>query len=110
MSDTSRPSVAITPALVAEHGRRALELLESRGGDVAFVLLDLTMPELGGEETLALLRARCGDVPVIFMSGFTRDAVHAAEGAPELLEKPYALEDLAAAIDRACSRRSRVSP
>jgi hypothetical protein len=45
--------------LLAENGREAVDLLRAHGAEVRVVLLDLTMPLLGGEEALRELRG-CG--------------------------------------------------
>jgi len=37
------------------------------------VLLDLIMPGLGGEEVFRQIRQRSHNVPILLMSGYTRD-------------------------------------
>ena len=45
--------------LAASDGREALEIYRARPDDIALVLLDLTMPDLDGEETFRELRRIC---------------------------------------------------
>lgn len=68
------------------------------------VLLDLRMPHMTGIDVQRALKERSIDLPVIILSGHG-DARAAAEaktlGAVGFLAKPYAEEDLIAAIGRA---------
>jgi CheY-like chemotaxis protein len=94
--------------VVANSGRRALELVESAEIDVA--VLDIFMPGMDGFETIGAFRRRAPMVPIIAMSGF-RDSLKAipdvlataAElGAVFSLEKPFRASDLVTAV-KACS-------
>jgi two-component system, cell cycle sensor histidine kinase and response regulator CckA len=85
--------------MTAGDGMAALEALERHTGPVAAVLLDLSMPRMGGQEALGHLRARRPDVPVILMSGYTEQEVAAklldgSTGAVAFLQKPFLPEDL----------------
>jgi two-component system cell cycle sensor histidine kinase/response regulator CckA len=68
------------------------------------VLLDLTMPDLGGEEVYRkMLEIRSG-VPVVVVSGYSEE--HVAErfagiGPVEFLAKPYKAADLIAKVGAA---------
>lgn len=53
----------------AENGRRALEVLESRH-DIALVISDMVMPEMGGKALHELLAASYPAVKVILMTGY----------------------------------------
>jgi PAS domain S-box-containing protein len=92
--------------LTAPDGGVALELL--RGGTaVDAVVLDLTMPGLGGEETFLQLRQLRPALPVILVSGF--DAAHtaerfAAQGLDGFLRKPFEPEDLVAMVGEVLAR------
>jgi two-component system cell cycle sensor histidine kinase/response regulator CckA len=68
--------------VTADSGRRGLELLEQRPDAIDLVVLDLTMPELSGEQTLDQLRVVRSTIPVVITSGFQ------AEDASQLLQKP----------------------
>ncbi len=65
------------------------------------MLLDLTMPELGGEETFERLRARWPDLPVVFSSGYSVDGALCDlldRGVVGYIQKPYSLDDLLLAV------------
>jgi PAS domain S-box-containing protein len=85
--------------LSASDGREALELMQRIGDRVIAVLLDLSMPHVGGQETLRQLRAQRPQLPIIMMSGYTEQAVAPqvnASGPPitVFLQKPFLAEDL----------------
>jgi CheY-like chemotaxis protein len=67
------------------------------------VLLDLSMPGLGGRETFARLVERRPDVPVILSSGYDpAEAMAGFEGRPPtgFIQKPYRPHELLAEIRR----------
>jgi DNA-binding NtrC family response regulator len=74
----------------------------------AIVLMDLHMPGLGGMETLARLRRRTPDVPVIMLTGAGNidTAVAAIKlGAQDFLTRPINNEELVLRVRRALERR-----
>jgi two-component system, cell cycle sensor histidine kinase and response regulator CckA len=106
--------------LAAADGLEALEVMASAGDKVTAVLLDLSMPRMGGQETLRHLREQRPDLPVIMMSGYTEEAVASqfSENGPGItafLQKPFLAEDLMEVLRRALlvvnpgSSRGRVS-
>ena len=89
--------------LLSEDGVSALERLAAHTGPVAAVLLDLSMPRMGGSEALLHLRERFPDVPVVLMSGYTEQDVASklierAGGAVAFLQKPFLPEDLTSVL------------
>jgi CheY-like chemotaxis protein len=88
--------------VTAEGGRKALEILRGDAGKtIDAVVLDLSMPDLGGQETFLEIRALRPDLPVIVASGFGEET--SAERFPvneiaAFLRKPYEPEDLIDAI------------
>jgi CheY-like chemotaxis protein len=90
--------------LTAEDGRQALELLDRAGAEVTAVLLDVSMPRLGGQETLRRLRVTHPDLPVVMMSGYTEQVVADQLGESSqstgFLQKPFVAEDLVTALRR----------
>ncbi|MFN2369969.1 MAG: transporter substrate-binding domain-containing protein [Candidatus Krumholzibacteriia bacterium] len=79
-----------------------------RGGDeVDLLLLDVVMPRLGGHEVHKRIRERRPDLPVVFCSGYSANAVHTDfvlhEGL-RLLQKPYATAELLRAVRAAIDR------
>jgi two-component system, cell cycle sensor histidine kinase and response regulator CckA len=89
--------------VLAADGREALETFRARPDGFACVLLDLTMPTLGGRETFVALRAVRPDVRVIISSGYDQDEVmREFEGQTRVgfLPKPYVFDRLKEALSR----------
>jgi CheY-like chemotaxis protein len=88
----------------AGSGAEALELLAQSPEDVSLLVTDLRMPEMNGEELARqALVARPG-LRVLFVTGYSSDAVAAATLAPDriaVLEKPYSLPHLLARVKEA---------
>ena len=88
----------------AENGRVGLDRLRDSAFDL--VITDIVMPEMDGLETLIELRKHHPTLTVIAMSGGGRtgnmDFLGSAEklGASSVLQKPFTLDVLTAAIDR----------
>lgn len=90
--------------LEAADGRQAVERFAAEAGRVACVLLDLTMPGMGGEAALAAIRQRGAEVPVVLTSGFSdRDEASAEASDPRVgfLPKPFGPGELVAAVRQA---------
>ena len=90
----------------------ALERSTEHPGPVAAVLLDLSMPRMGGSETLPHIRERLPDLPVVLMSGYTEQDVASklldrTDGAVAFLQKPFLPEDLTGALRDMSRRASR---
>jgi len=84
--------------LEARHGADALQVLAgAEGAQVQLVLTDVVMPEMGGAELVRRLRAQGHPARVLFMSGYSEEAVAThgvlVEGVG-LLEKPFELDVL----------------
>jgi PAS domain S-box-containing protein len=90
--------------LEAGDGLQAVERFVAELARVACVLLDLTMPGMGGEAALAAIRERSTAVPVVLTSGYSdRDEASAEAVDPRVgfLPKPFGPSDLVAAVRRA---------
>ncbi len=78
--------------LDAPGGVQALAIVESQGERVEAVLLDLTMPDMTGEETFRELRRLRLDLPIVLCSGYNEtEATHAfaGRGLAGFLQKPF---------------------
>jgi PAS domain S-box-containing protein len=88
--------------ITAEDGIEALQRLDHHGGAMAAVLLDLSMPRMGGPEVLQQIRERRPEAPIILMSGYTEQEVASKllgpEGAVAFLQKPFLPEDLTSVL------------
>ncbi len=89
--------------LTAVDGPDGLRVLDEHDGGVTAVLLDLSMPRMGGPETVRLLRQRSPELPVVLMSGYTEQDVASKildgfGGAVGFLQKPFLSEDLSGVL------------
>jgi PAS domain S-box-containing protein len=92
--------------LTASNGDEAVALLETRRIDL--VVLDVIMPKKDGRTVYEIIRARMGDVPVLFCSGYSTVALGDAllrEDNVRLIQKPYLAEELLHAVRAVLDRR-----
>jgi two-component system, cell cycle sensor histidine kinase and response regulator CckA len=92
----------------AENGRLGAELFSRRAAEITVVLLDMTMPDMTGEETFDELRRVGTDVPVILTSGYSEveaTSRFTAKGLAGFLQKPFGPADLAATLRAALGRK-----
>jgi two-component system, cell cycle sensor histidine kinase and response regulator CckA len=94
-----------------EHGQAALNWLQDHDAAVDLLLLDLAMPVLSGDATLAAVRSRYRDILVICSSGYGEQEARErfGPGAVAFLQKPYTASQLADAVARALKARRPVS-
>jgi len=90
--------------LIAADGREALRTFQEHADEIVCVVLDLTMPVMGGEEAFRGLRQLSPRVPVIMSSGFdeleVRDRLSGA-GLAGFIQKPYDSAELRARLREA---------
>jgi CheY-like chemotaxis protein len=92
--------------LTAANGRQALTILEQHA-EVAAVLSDVVMPEMGGMALLEALHQRGLEVPVLLLTGhpMERDVEELqAQGLSAWLLKPPSLEQLAQAMSETLTK------
>ena len=91
--------------LAAAHGAQALALARAYPGPIHLLLTDVVMPRLGGGTLAAEVASLRPQIRVVYMSGYTTDALprHAAPGVL-LLQKPFTRDRLAQAIREAIDR------
>ena len=85
-------------------GRQALEIFRVHQDRIRCVLLDLTMPQMDGGETLIELRRIAPNLPVILSSGFSEQKIadrFKDQNLSSFLQKPYQQVDLRAALKKA---------
>ena len=83
--------------LTANDGRAGLVVYQDRMDDIVCVLLDLTMPHMGGEETLRQLRQIRGKISVILSSGYNEQEVmerFSGKQVTGFIQKPYSSSTL----------------
>ena len=75
----------------AGDGREAVELFQKNADDVRLVLLDRTMPVIGGSEALDRIRRIRKDARVVLMSGYSHERAvdELSEGLAGFIQKPF---------------------
>lgn len=93
----------------AANGQEAIDVVREHGPAIDVVLLDVMMPVMDGPEALPALRSAEPDLPVVFFSGFDRNAVadHLASATAHtsFVRKPCGKEELVAELHRAVASR-----
>jgi CheY-like chemotaxis protein len=90
--------------LEAKDGKEALEILASAASPTSLVLLDLTMPAMGGEELVPILNRDYPGLRIIVTSGYAEAEVRkgfAPGTVAGFLQKPYMPEKLAEKVEEA---------
>ena len=85
--------------LEAENAEIAMEIFEKESEKIDLVISDVIMPGMNGPTMVREFHKKIPGLKVIFMSGYTEDALSDYEGKPEelnFLQKPFSLKDLAA--------------
>ncbi len=84
--------------LTADSGQAAIELLGRESRHIRLVILDLTMPVMGGQDTLPALRRIKPDISVIVSSGYPEAEtmrLFAGLHVAGYIQKPYTMQQLA---------------
>ena len=82
-------------------GHEALALADTRTGAIDLLITDVVMPGLGGPEVAEQISRRFPGIRVLFVSGYTDDAVirHGlSEQGVNFLQKPFSPPELAAKV------------
>lgn len=84
--------------LVATDGEVALTLAKEHEGEIQLMITDVVMPSMGGRECVERLTPSRPEMKVLFMSGYTDDAIvrHGLlDQRLEFIEKPFTSDALA---------------
>ncbi len=84
-------------ARAAETSVEALEILKLEGPTVDLLLTDVIMPDMGGPELVARLKPSHPKIKVLYMSGYTDDAIvnrGVLDPGINLIEKPFSTKSL----------------
>jgi CheY-like chemotaxis protein len=87
---------------LASNGIEALRTIQEEHGNLSLVILDLRMPGLDGLGVLDELREIAPHLPVLVTTGYAgpeEKAQALARGARKILEKPYRVAELRAALE-----------
>src|SRR4051794_1368809 len=83
--------------LDAANGLEAIDVLRTRGGEVALILLDLTIPGPSSEEVIAEASLARPDVKVILTSAYSDEVARARINSPlvcSFIRKPFRIAEL----------------
>ena len=83
--------------LTVTNGQEAVDMFADSPGRFAAVLLDITMPELGGVEAYHEMRKVDAKIPIILSSGYNKqeEVEHVPDSHPPVfLKKPYRIESI----------------
>jgi len=94
--------------ILAQSGRNAVDEFARRPDAFSLVILDLTMPEMTGEEALREMRKLRPHVPIVLTSGYGEEQVlerlaHVRVDA--FLKKPFRMEDFAGVVRSVLEQR-----
>jgi signal transduction histidine kinase/CheY-like chemotaxis protein len=95
--------------LTARDGGEAIRIFEENAEEVGLVLLDLTMPVMGGDDVIGVLKSGRGGLSVIVMSGYSEAEVEkkfAGQGVSGFLQKPFTAGRLAEEVKKALTDRT----
>ena len=88
----------------ARDGAEGLKTFVEFADRLACVILDMTMPQMGGEEVFRRIRRLNERVPVILSTGYARmEATHKflGRGLAGFLQKPYTIQQLSGVVQKA---------
>jgi len=89
--------------LEAEDGAKAVELFTAHAEKVQLALLDALMPRMDGPEVAEKILQLRPDLPVLFSSGYSGQALGKAHHLPadaEMIQKPYSISELLSTVRR----------
>jgi len=78
--------------MMAEDGRAALETFRTHVDEIRAVLLDMTMPNMSGEEVFRAIRTIQPEVRVVLSSGYNEQetvSLFQGKGLAGFIQKPY---------------------
>jgi CheY-like chemotaxis protein len=99
--------------LLAGNGKEAIDVFREKAQSIALIVLDLTMPLMGGEEAYEHLRALRADVPIVLSSGYNeteatrRFAIGDIAG---FVQKPYRSIKLREVVDAVIAQQLKTAP
>ncbi len=93
--------------ILAADGVEAVDVYTDKKNEIDLVLMDMIMPNMGGEETYQKLSEINSEVKVLIMSGFSQDRKATEmlkKGAIGFLQKPFEMQNLLKTISKALKK------
>ena len=93
----------------ADTPQRALDIIKENGGDIELLLTDVIMPGMNGKELAEQAVSLQPKLNCLFMSGYSEEVIAQNGIVPNetnFLQKPFTVEDLAAAVRNALQRKA----
>ncbi len=90
--------------LTATNGKDAQTLMQRHAHQIALVLSDLVMPEMGGAELYACMQAQYPHTKMIMITGYpsaNQDKALLEQGVTAWLQKPFSADDIALVVAQA---------
>lgn len=90
-------------AMSAKDGREGVEMFRAHEAEIVLVILDLSMPEMSGDDVLREIRRTRGDARVVLSSGYDEMEVRtrfAGLGINGFLQKPYTFASFRGTIEQ----------
>jgi two-component system cell cycle sensor histidine kinase/response regulator CckA len=87
--------------LLANNGKKALEILGEQNGNVDLVITDLVMPGMSGRELVQQIKRVSPEMPILCTSGYVGSARQVSERS--FLQKPFTSEELLVKVKQALS-------
>jgi CheY-like chemotaxis protein len=87
--------------LLADSGKRALEVYEAQRDSIDLIILDMIMPDMGGSETFDQLKAMDPSIRVLLCSGYSLNGQASQimkRGCNGFIQKPFNLEKISKKI------------
>jgi len=81
----------------AKNGNDAVSLFHKHADKINLLMLDVVMPGLGGKEVYDRIHETHPDVPALFCSGYSRNAIHTGfvlDSDLNFIQKPYGSDSL----------------
>jgi CheY-like chemotaxis protein len=99
--------------IVCANGFRALDIYRQAGGAIDLVIIEVLMPQIGGEEIFDEIRCMRPDAAVVVSGGFSEPAKVSEmlmKGLNGFIPKPYRQDKLLQQVEAVLTRRRRHAP
>ena len=88
--------------LIARGGQEAIQIYRENQSKIDLVILDMIMPEMGGEETFDRLKEINPVIKVLLSSGYSIDGQATeilSRGCEDFIQKPFSMNELSEKVD-----------